>query len=116
MTRDVSHLCKDPLLLRCHIGTFPLQLAQLNPHLLRMVKGLKAKLLSNVMTQLLMRRILKVLQQKVFQSQLRTPTHILHFSDSGLLYLVASHVVTHVHNHRFTPLVVLSNIQASIRS
>lgn len=36
--------------------------------------------------------------------------------ESESLYLVASHVVTLVHDHRFTSLVAFSNIQAGLRS
>ncbi len=43
---------------------------------------------------------------------------ILNFAcvESESLYLVASHVVTLVHDERFTSLVVLSNIQTGLRS
>lgn len=62
------HLCKDPLLLRGHTGTFPLKLAQLKLH---RVRRMNTQLFSNVMTQLLMRRILQVLKDTIIQLELK---------------------------------------------
>lgn len=57
------HLCEDPLLLWWHTGASPLQLAQLNLHRLCLRCCMKTQLLCNVVTQLLMGWILKVLER-----------------------------------------------------
>lgn len=64
------HLCKDPLLFRGHTGTFPLKPAQLKLHRVWSHRRMNTQLFSNVMTQLLMRRILKVLKDTIIQLEL----------------------------------------------
>lgn len=79
---------------------------------------MKTQLLSNIMTQLVVSRLFKVLEETIIQirdrlreHQILNPTCV-----SQSLYLVASHVVTLVHDHSFTSLVSLSNIQTRFRS
>lgn len=106
------------MLLWCQGRVLSPPLARFDFHHLWMRRGMQTELLSNVMTKLVMRRVFKVLRKGSVQSELQAnaralPNH-LHLNPAFRVpvYLVATHVVTLVHDHRFATFVVLSNIQA----
>ena len=63
----MPYLCKYPVLLRRHLSAPALQMAQLDCHAITL--GMQAKLLANVVSQLLVRAVFKVLEK----GQRKTP-------------------------------------------
>lgn len=108
---QACHLCQEPLLLWSHSRALPLQLAHLDLHRLVARRGMQTQLLPNVVPQLLVGRVLKILEERITESEAASHRELAPQESRQSSYLVPSHVVTLVHDHGFASLVVLSHIQ-----